>query len=52
MQKGLGQWGPRGRGRQGVKKGGVAQKQHPTLSPWQRSECLLTQALCPHCPCK
>ena len=28
MQKGLGQWGPPGRGRQGVKKGGVAQKQH------------------------
>jgi hypothetical protein len=33
MQKGLGQWGPPGRGRQGVKKGGVAQKQHPHSVP-------------------
>lgn len=42
MQKGLGQCEPPRPGRQGVKKGGVAKKQHPTLSPWQRSECLLT----------
>jgi len=42
MQKGLGQWGPPGRGRQGVKKGGVAQKQHPTLSLCRISEYLLT----------